>query len=110
MLVVMDHKATQTEIDAVVAVIEAKGFTARPIPGGHRVAICVLHNQGPVEPNLFLSLPGVKEAAMRAEATLLVEAMRWAEALITLRVLQQEFPSATWDMLVRDVERRSVEK
>ena len=62
MLVVMDHKATQAEIDAVVAAIEAKGCTARPIPGGHRVAICVLHNQGPVEPNLFLSLPGVKEA------------------------------------------------
>ena len=62
MLVVMDHKATQAEIDAVVAAIEAKGCTARPIPGGHRVAICVLHNQGPVEPNLFLSMPGVKEA------------------------------------------------
>jgi len=62
MLVVMDHKATQAEIDAVVAGIEAKGCTARPIPGGQRVAICVLHNRGPVEPNLFLSLPGVKEA------------------------------------------------
>jgi 3-deoxy-7-phosphoheptulonate synthase len=62
MLVVMDQKATQAEIDAVVATIEAKGYTARPIPGGQRVAICVLYNQGPVEPDQFLSLPGVKEA------------------------------------------------
>ena len=46
----------------MVAAIEAKGLTARPIPGGTRVAICVLHNQGPVEPNLFLSMHGVKEA------------------------------------------------
>ncbi|HQN17607.1 MAG TPA: 3-deoxy-7-phosphoheptulonate synthase [Syntrophobacteraceae bacterium] len=62
MLVVMDQKASEAEIDAVTALIESKGCTARPIPGGHRVAICVLHNQGPVEPNWFLSLPGVKEA------------------------------------------------
>lgn len=58
----MDQKATQAEVDAVVAVIEARGLVARAIPGGQRVAICVLHNQGPVEPNLFLSMPGVKEA------------------------------------------------
>jgi 3-deoxy-7-phosphoheptulonate synthase len=62
MLVVMDQKASQAEIDAVVAAIEVKGLVARPIPGGERVAICVLHNQGPIEQNLFLSLPGVKEA------------------------------------------------
>ncbi|MHC1744063.1 MAG: 3-deoxy-7-phosphoheptulonate synthase [Syntrophobacteraceae bacterium] len=61
MLVVMDQKATPEEIDAAVSTIEARGFTARPIPGGERVAICVLHNQGSVEPSLFLGLSGVKE-------------------------------------------------
>ncbi len=61
MLVVMDQKATQEEIDKAVAAIEARGYTARPIPGGERVAICVLYNRGSVEPSLFLGLSGVKE-------------------------------------------------
>lgn len=61
MLVVMDQKASQEEIDKAVAAIEARGYTARPIPGGERVAICVLHNRGSVEPSLFLGLSGVKE-------------------------------------------------
>jgi 3-deoxy-7-phosphoheptulonate synthase len=61
MLVVMNQQATPENIEAVVKTIEAKGFTARPIPGGQRVAICVLHNQGPVEPSPFLCLSGVKE-------------------------------------------------
>ncbi len=62
MLIVMDQKATKEEIDNVVAAIEAKSFIARPIPGGHRVAICVLHNHGPVEQSFFVGLPGVKDA------------------------------------------------
>jgi 3-deoxy-7-phosphoheptulonate synthase len=61
MLVVMDQKATPEEVEGVVAAIEAKGLTARPIPGGQRVAIGVLHNQGHIEPSLFLGLAGVKE-------------------------------------------------
>jgi len=62
MLIVMDQKATPEQISATVAVIESRGYTARPIPGGQRVAICVLHNQGSVDASLFLGLPGVKEA------------------------------------------------
>ena len=62
MLIVMDHQATPEEVSSVVAAIEARGLTARPIPGGQRVAICVLHNHGPVEHALFLGMPGVKEA------------------------------------------------
>lgn len=62
MLVVMDRKATQEEVDGVVEAIERRGYVARPIPGGERVAICVLHNQGPVDASYFLGLPGVKEA------------------------------------------------
>jgi 3-deoxy-7-phosphoheptulonate synthase len=62
MLVVMDQKATPEEIEAVVAVIRERGYTARPIPGGDRVSIGILHNKGPVDPSLILGMPGVKEA------------------------------------------------
>lgn len=61
MLIVMDQKATPEEIDYVVSAIEEKGFTARPIPGGQRVSIGVLHNKGAVEASMFSALPGVKE-------------------------------------------------
>jgi len=62
MLLVMERKATQAEIDAVIEAVESKGYTARPIPGGERVSIGILNNQGPVDPGLFLGLPGVKDA------------------------------------------------
>jgi 3-deoxy-7-phosphoheptulonate synthase len=61
MLVVMEQKATAREIDAVVAAIEDRGYKARPIPGGERVSIGVLQNQGAVDASLFAGLPGVKE-------------------------------------------------
>ena len=62
MLVVMKKGATPEEIGAVVSGIEKRGCTARPIPGGERVAICVLHNDGPVDASTFLQIAGVKEA------------------------------------------------
>jgi 3-deoxy-7-phosphoheptulonate synthase len=62
MLIVMDKTATAQQIDKVVEIIESKGFTARPIPGGDRVSIGILKNKGPVDPALFMGLPGVKEA------------------------------------------------
>ncbi|MEE9567294.1 MAG: 3-deoxy-7-phosphoheptulonate synthase [Desulfobacteria bacterium] len=61
MLVVMSQQATPEEVDAVVAAIEGKGYMARPIPGGERVAIGVLHNKGAVDASHFLGLPGVKD-------------------------------------------------
>jgi 3-deoxy-7-phosphoheptulonate synthase len=61
MLVVMDKKATQAEIDVVVAVIEERGYTARPIPGGERISIGILNNKGHVDASPFLGLPGVKD-------------------------------------------------
>ncbi len=61
MLIVMDQKATAEQIDKVVEIIESKGLTARPIPGGDRVSIGILNNKGPVDPSLFMGLPGVKE-------------------------------------------------
>jgi 3-deoxy-7-phosphoheptulonate synthase len=62
MLVVMSKQATPEEIDAVVAAVEGKGCTARPIPGGERVAIGILHNKQALDASYFLELPGVKEA------------------------------------------------
>ncbi len=62
MLIVMDKSATDQEIAGVVAKIEAMGFTAQPMPGGQRVAIGILRNPGPVDPALFVDLPGVQEA------------------------------------------------
>ena len=62
MLVVMSKQATPDQIDTVVAAIEAKGCTARPIPGGDRVAIGVLNNKGAMEPSFFMEFPGVKDA------------------------------------------------
>ncbi len=62
MLIVMNRNAPPEQIQRVVQIIEAKGFTARPIPGGDRVSIGILNNEGPVDPALFLGLPGVKEA------------------------------------------------
>ncbi len=62
MLVVMETSATQEQIDQVIRTVEQRGYTARPIPGGHRVSIGILNNQGPVDAALFLGMPGVKEA------------------------------------------------
>ncbi|MBW1988395.1 MAG: 3-deoxy-7-phosphoheptulonate synthase [Deltaproteobacteria bacterium] len=59
MLVVMAKNATNEQIAGVQDAVRAAGFTPRPIPGGERVAIGILHNQGPVDPSLFSSLPGV---------------------------------------------------
>jgi 3-deoxy-7-phosphoheptulonate synthase len=61
MLVVMDQKATQKEVDAVIAVIESKGCVGRPMPGGERVAIGILNNKGPIDASPFLGMAGVKE-------------------------------------------------
>ncbi len=61
MLVVMSKQATSEQIDAVVAAIEAKDYTARPIPGGERMAIGILQNKGAVETSYFLELPGVRD-------------------------------------------------
>jgi 3-deoxy-7-phosphoheptulonate synthase len=61
MLIVMRNTATEAQIDAVVGVVERNNCKARPIPGGDRVSIGVLHNKGPLDTGLFLGLPGVKD-------------------------------------------------
>ncbi len=62
MLIVMEKKAKPEEIDGVVKAIESRGYTARAIPGGERVSIGILYNDGPVDAAQFLGLPGVKDA------------------------------------------------
>jgi len=62
MLIVMDKDATPEQISQVVAKITSLGFLAQPIPGGSRTAIGILRNPGPVDPALFLDMPGVIQA------------------------------------------------
>ena len=62
MLIVMEKEATAAEIQTVVDVIESKSCVARPIPGGDRVSIGILHNKGSLDPASFLGLAGVKDA------------------------------------------------
>jgi 3-deoxy-7-phosphoheptulonate synthase len=62
MLVVMKPQATQSEVDAVADRIRSLGLTPHAIPGAQRVAIGITGNKGPLEPELFISLPGVADA------------------------------------------------
>ena len=57
----MKHNAGPDEIRHVVDVIQELGYEARPIPGRQRTSVGLIGNDGQVEPNLFLSLPGVLE-------------------------------------------------
>ena len=61
MLVVMKIDATEINIKAVVDAAEKRGYVARPIPGGDRVSIGILHNKGSVDTSMFLGFAGVKE-------------------------------------------------
>ncbi|MFP4226662.1 MAG: 3-deoxy-7-phosphoheptulonate synthase [Desulfobacterales bacterium] len=62
MLIVMRRDAGEEQVEAVISALEAKGYKARPIPGGDRVSIAVLFNKEPVDPAWAQELPGVKEA------------------------------------------------
>ena len=53
MLIVMKPDATDSQIEAVVRVIEELGFKAHPMPGSTRTAIGITGNQGPVDPSRF---------------------------------------------------------
>jgi len=61
MLVVMEKGTTEKKIQGVINTIEKRGYTARPIPGGDRISIGILHNRGSVNADHFLGLAGVKE-------------------------------------------------
>jgi 3-deoxy-7-phosphoheptulonate synthase len=58
----MKHDATDSQIDAVLRVIEQLGFKGHPMPGATRTAIGITGNQGAVDPSHFENLAGVAEA------------------------------------------------
>ena len=60
MLIVMNHNATQTDIDSVNLAVQEMGYTPAPIPGSERTAIGVLGNHGYVDDSKILELPGVQ--------------------------------------------------
>jgi 3-deoxy-7-phosphoheptulonate synthase len=67
-----------------VAKIEALGYAAQPIPGGERVAIGILRNPQPVDPALFLDMPGVMQAIPVSKAYKLVSReMKREDTVIT---------------------------
>ncbi len=62
MLIVMKHDATDSQIEAVLRVIEQLGFKGHPMPGATRTAIGITGNQGAVDPSHFENLAGVADA------------------------------------------------
>ncbi|NJD90206.1 MAG: 3-deoxy-7-phosphoheptulonate synthase, partial [Geobacter sp.] len=61
MLIVMHHKATTKQIEAITKAVTAMGLIAAPIPGGERTAIGVLGNKGYVDDTTIRDLPGVSQ-------------------------------------------------
>lgn len=62
MLIVMKADATDSQVEAVLRVIEGLGFKGHPMPGATRTAIGITGNQGAVDPSHFENLAGVAEA------------------------------------------------
>lgn len=62
MLIVMKSDATDSQIEAVLQVIEQLGFRGHAMPGATRTAIGITGNQGAVDPSHFENLAGVAEA------------------------------------------------
>ncbi len=61
MLVVMQHNATQADIDEVCRVIEKMGYTPAPMPGEQRTAIGLVGNDGRVDDSRIVGLSGVAQ-------------------------------------------------
>jgi len=62
MLIVMKTDATDSQVEAVLRVIEELGFKGHPMPGATRTAIGITGNPGAVDPSHFENLAGVAEA------------------------------------------------
>jgi 3-deoxy-7-phosphoheptulonate synthase len=61
MLVVMQHGASQSDVDRVVRTIEELGYQARPMPGAQRTAVGLVGNDGRVDSSRIEALPGVSQ-------------------------------------------------
>jgi 3-deoxy-7-phosphoheptulonate synthase len=62
MLIVMKADATESQVEAVLRIVEELGFKGHPMPGATRTAIGITGNQGAVDPSHFENLAGVAEA------------------------------------------------
>jgi len=62
MLIVMKADATDSQVEAVVRIIQSLGYKPHSMRGATRTAIGITGNQGPVDPSHFENLPGVAEA------------------------------------------------
>src|ERR687892_319107 len=62
MLIVMKADATESQVEAVLRVVEQLGFKGHPMPGAMRTAIGITGNPGAIDPSHFENLPGVSEA------------------------------------------------
>src|SRR5229473_3531625 len=62
MLIVMKTDATDSEVQAVLRVIEDLGFKPHSMPGATRTAIGITGNPGAIDPSHFENLAGVAEA------------------------------------------------
>jgi 3-deoxy-7-phosphoheptulonate synthase len=61
MLVVMQHGATEEQIQQVAAIIVEMGYEARVMPGRQRTTVGVVGNDGRVDPSRLAGLAGVAE-------------------------------------------------
>ncbi|MBI3299625.1 MAG: 3-deoxy-7-phosphoheptulonate synthase [Elusimicrobia bacterium] len=62
MLIILGPDHSKEQLDGVVARVSALGYKPHIIPGEHGTAIGVTGNAGPLDPRVFESLPGVKQA------------------------------------------------
>jgi 3-deoxy-7-phosphoheptulonate synthase len=62
MLIVMKADATESQVEAVLRVVEQLGLKGHPMPGAMRTAIGITGNQGAIDPSHFENLAGVAEA------------------------------------------------
>src|SRR3954471_18813272 len=61
MLVVMEHGATQAQVDRVVQVIVEMGYQGSPMPGAQRTSVGLVGNDGRIDGSQLESLDGVAE-------------------------------------------------
>src|SRR5690606_77533 len=61
MLIVMKQDATEAQVRAVVEVIEAMGYEARPMPGRQRTTVGLVGNDGRADDSRLAGLGGVAE-------------------------------------------------
>lgn len=61
MLIVMKADATESQIAAVIKVIDDLGLRPHQLPGATRTAIGITGNEGPVDPSYVENMPGVAE-------------------------------------------------